>query len=295
MSEHYEDHRVLKEIIEKNIQNNTHFLIGRFSDIETRVVHHYIIKKNKKGELFQLENNAGIHIKDLQSLNTFTRTVFNAFRDCTVHGIWKNDVMSKCIEDSQTFIRKFAIQVPAIYAAVLEPMYFFEKGYDATYLRAFRGKRVLIVSPFVDTMKTQVERGALKHIYGFSEYMDGVEFIFVKAPVTLAGNHNGKDWQEHFAGLKESIAAAGEFDIALLGCGGYGMPASHYIYKELGKSAIYVGGALQLFFGIMGRRWLKSEFYAKYYTGDKTKTYWVTPDVNEKPPGLKRVEGGCYW
>lgn len=293
--EHYDDHRKLTEIIIAKQAEGKQFLIGRFSDIETRIVHHYITKQIKPREMFQLENNAGIHITNPQSLNVFVRTVLSAFRDCDAHGIWRNDGMAMCMGNSQEFIRKFSPNTPAVYAPVLEPMYFFEKGYNTTFLSTFRGKRVLIVSPFVDTMKAQVDRGALAHIYGLPEYMNGVEFLFAKAPVTLAGNHDGKDWQVQFAALKERIVAAGDFDIALLGCGGYGMPTSHYIYKELGRSAIYVGGALQLFFGIMGRRWLGSPFYARYFNVAKTGVYWVKPAEQEKPAGIERVEKGCYW
>ena len=45
-----------------------------------------------------------------------------------------------------------------------------------------------------------------------------------------------------------------DFDVALLGCGGYGLPLCNYIRHTLGKSAIYVGGGLQLLFGVMGSR-----------------------------------------
>ena len=38
-----------------------------------------------------------------------------------------------------------------------------------------------------------------------------------------------------------------EFDIALVACEGYGMPICNFIKGKLNKSAIYVGGGLQLF------------------------------------------------
>ena len=44
------------------------------------------------------------------------------------------------------------------------------------------------------------------------------------------------------------------FDIALLGCGGYGLPLCHFIKTKLNKSAIYIGGGLQLLFGVFGGR-----------------------------------------
>ena len=37
-----------------------------------------------------------------------------------------------------------------------------------------------------------------------------------------------------------------DFDIALLGCGGYGLPLCNFIIKDMDKSAIYIGGGLQI-------------------------------------------------
>jgi hypothetical protein len=51
-----------------------------------------------------------------------------------------------------------------------------------------------------------------------------------------------------------------EFDIALLSCGSYAMPIGCFIKENMGKKAIYAGGILQLFFGIMGRRYNR-EYY----------------------------------
>lgn len=38
-----------------------------------------------------------------------------------------------------------------------------------------------------------------------------------------------------------------EFDVCLLGCGAYGMPLAAYIKEKLQKTAIHIGGSLQLF------------------------------------------------
>ena len=54
-----------------------------------------------------------------------------------------------------------------------------------------------------------------------------------------------------------------DFDIALLGCGCYGHPLCDFIRNELNKSAIYVGGGLQLLFGVMGKRWLERQDWQK--------------------------------
>ena len=84
-------------------------------------------------------------------------------------------------------------------------------------------------------------------------------------------------------GIKEKH----DFDICLLGCGAYGFPLAAHV-KRLGKKAVHIGGALQLLFGIKGRRWDR-EFSSIYNDA------WVRPEENEKPRNANSVEGGCYW
>ena len=55
------------------------------------------------------------------------------------------------------------------------------------------------------------------------------------------------------------------FYIALVSCGGFGMILSDYIYSELNKSTMYVGGALQLYFGIICNRWKTNPNVSKLF------------------------------
>ena len=86
----------------------------------------------------------------------------------------------------------------------------------------------------------------------------------------------------------------GEFDIALVSCGGFGMILCDYIFTELKKSAMYIGGPLQLYFGIIGNRWKHHPVISKLFN-DK----WTTVMNQDKPSGLIRdarlCENGCYW
>ena len=84
-----------------------------------------------------------------------------------------------------------------------------------------------------------------------------------------------------------------DFDIALLGCGGYGLPLCNYIKKDLKKSAIYIGGGLQLLFGVMGKRWENREDWKKIIRENNTK--FIKPSNEERCNNLYTIEGGCYW
>ena len=59
-----------------------------------------------------------------------------------------------------------------------------------------------------------------------------------------------------------------------------------------GKSAIYVGGVLQMYFGILGNRWLKERpEIVKLYRNQ----HWTRPKTHERPKNSVKVENGCYW
>ena len=81
------------------------------------------------------------------------------------------------------------------------------------------------------------------------------------------------------------------FDVAILGCGAYGLPLA-VMLKRAGKPAIYMGGSTQLLFGIKGRRWDLHfpEVVALY------NDYWVRPSEEETPKNINANEDqGAYW
>ncbi len=84
-----------------------------------------------------------------------------------------------------------------------------------------------------------------------------------------------------------------DFDVALLGCGGYGIPLASYIRNTLKKSAIYVGGGLQLLFGVTGKRWLTHPIIRR--ESEREDSLWTRPSEAEKIHQNTMIEGGCYW
>ena len=72
-----------------------------------------------------------------------------------------------------------------------------------------------------------------------------------------------------------------EFDIALIGCGGYSAPIGLFIKEYMNKQAINMGGALQFHFKVIGQRW-------KFKNG-------VNVLKHEIPENYLSVENGCYW
>jgi hypothetical protein len=60
--------------------------------------------------------------------------------------------------------------------------------------------------------------------------------------------------------------------------------------KQAGGQAIHLGGALQLLFGIQGRRWDRD-----LAVQSMVNARWVRPRPEETPLSAASIERGCYW
>ena len=123
-------------------------------------------------------------------------------------------------------------------------------------------------------------------------FLPNQEFVFYKSFNTLAGNHIHNNWIETFNIMCQDIEKL-DFDIALVSCGGYGLPLCNFMKTIMNKSAIYVGGGLQLLFGVIGNRWLSNQTILKIINENQTK--FIRPSDNEIVKNVGMVEGGCYW
>ena len=126
-----------------------------------------------------------------------------------------------------------------------------------------------------------------KHIF-----LPDQEFVFYKSCNTSAGKRiNGHNcWEDTYLHMINDINAI-DFDIALVSCGGYGLPICNHIKENIKKSAIYIGGGLQLFFGVIGNRWLNREDWKKRIKESPSK--FIRPI--EKQINSDRVENSCYY
>jgi len=92
--------------------------------------------------------------------------------------------------------------------------------------------------------------------------------------------------------MKREVEAL-DFDIALIASGPFGLPLGAMI-KKSGRQAIHIGGALQLFFGIIGKRWESPDMpHSKFFN-----EHWKRPyreEIPTDPKVLNFSDGGCYW
>ena len=118
------------------------------------------------------------------------------------------------------------------------------------------GKTVLVLCPFGESIEANF-KNRNSFFKGGYEYPD-FKLKIINTPITYAGmdpaNYPHDDWFATADALKELIRGV-EFDVALMACGSYAMPLGVFIEQDMKKKAIYVGGVLQLLFGVIGRRY----------------------------------------
>ena len=210
------------------------------------------------------------------------------FTDCMLETCEQMDLLAMWHLNMEDFvIEEYASHVDLTFLFRLEPWLYNGRPWTS----ALKGKKVLIIHPFVETIREQYEKQR-EHIFPETDILPEFELKTLKAVQTIAGE---KD--ERFATWFEALdymyqeAMRIDFDIAIIGCGAYGMPLGGML-KKAGKQAVHLGGATQLLFGIKGRRW-EDNYPSKIATWFNEA--WVYPNENETPKNAGVVEKGCYW
>jgi hypothetical protein len=155
--------------------------------------------------------------------------------------------------------------------------------------RALAGKKVLVIHPFAETIADQYARKR-EQLFANPLVLPDFELKTIKAVQSIANNKTPfATWFDALGHMKAQISAT-DFDIAIIGCGAYGMPLAAHC-KRIGKKAVHLGGQTQLLFGIKGKRWETGHDEIKRMFNE----HWVYPDEQDKPKNYGVVEGGAYW
>ena len=231
----------------------------------------------EKKRITQLVECAGFFPAKNEAIEKFCQDMDECLAHIDVLGSWLHDE------------EKFSERLVSAKRYVLEDL---EPFFAATpWTHALRGKRVVVVHPFAQTILSQAESLQLIHPAGF---MPEINLRVVASVQSIGGRvhgaHRFADWFEARDYMFEEVMKE-PFDIAILGCGAYGLSLAKRI-KTAGKIALHLGGVTQLLFGIIGARWEKFIVYP--YT-NLFNEFWVRPDDSERPPSAARVEGACYW
>ena len=264
--------------IEQSISAGIPCLVGRLGSVESRLVGEYKYARScySRQTLLESHRNAGIFPVEPELLDEVACTLDSSLRAVDLLGIWDCPYQFQLVQ---------ALPLPPQICdlTALEPWWSAEP-----WSRVLKGMRVLVVHPFVKTIESQYLK--CNHIHPASpSLLPRFDLICVSPPQTLGHDRQGyRSWNDALTQLIERVSRV-SFDVALIGCGAYGLPLGAAI-KQMGKPAVHLGGALQLLFGIRGRRWETMPSYLPLMNDA-----WVRPSLNETPPLAGVVDGGCYW
>lgn len=222
--------------------------------------------------------NAGVFPNDKETIDEFCKIYTGALKDAD--GVFSWGCKGEC-----SLIKKYASPNVVLLNNAVNNILF----YDDVWTTALEGKKVLVIHPFVDTIKKQYEKR--DKLFENSKLPTFESLECVRAIQSNAGENETIEFSSYFDALESMKAEIlkKDFQVALIAAGAYGLPLAAYI-KGLGKQAIHMASNMQILFGIRGKRWDNWPAWAAHFN-----EYWVYPSENETPNGKKTVEGGSYW
>jgi hypothetical protein len=289
------------QIIYDALKADSPCMIARFGSNELNTLLNYqsIISNSKsfkkyiKGEqsdwwwnknIIRLLNEvAGFFPPTTEKIEQFCELMLKDINEVDILGSWLS---------SEKYFENYLKNTQKVHLRLLEPYWS-----DVPWSRALEGKKVLVVHPFINEIKKQYER---KELLFKNNILPDFELITLKSVLSLANEKTVfNDWFEALEYMKSEIDKI-DYDICLIGAGAYGFLLAAHV-KRMGKKGFHLGGALQLLFGIRGKRWEDPNYGVKdwgiptgYYS-ELMNEYWVRPGENEKPVDVDKVEGACYW
>lgn len=208
-----------------------------------------------------------------EALDQFARLTEQDARELDILGSWLSE---------EVRVRHLFPQAKIVDIRALRP-----EQNDPPWSRALAGKRVLVIHPFEQSIRSQYARRAL--LFPGREVLPEFELLTFQAVQTLGGQSDRfGSWFEALHWMCGEIDKI-DYEVAIIGAGAYGFPLAAHV-KRSGKKAVHLGGATQVMFGIRGKRW-ENDASLKPFLSE----HWTRPLPSETPAIAGQVEDGCYW
>ncbi|MGE9292534.1 MAG: hypothetical protein ACQKBW_02885 [Puniceicoccales bacterium] len=159
------------------------------------------------------------------------------------------------------------------------------------WTEALAGKRVLVVSPFCESILQQYRKRELIWERHPHTVLPEFEIKGLKVPLYsyMLDEPPYPDWFSALDALKAQMDTI-DYDVMLVGAGAWSMPLCAHA-KQQAKIGIHLGGSTQAWFGVAGKRWSEADTPFTPYINE----HWITPSGDERPSKIGVVENGCYW
>ena len=265
--------------IGKMISKGEPFVASRFGSTELSVI---LRREAHKNHRFYKNNDAnlctlsGFFPNDEKLMDRFASEMLNVVGEIDLLGTWYSSL-------EEYIVAEYMPKTKLTHLVALEPY-----SYVDPWSKQLEHKKILVIHPFEESIIQQYARR--DKIYRNPDILPEFELQTIRAVQTIAGARDDRftTWFDALEYMKQEIYKR-DFDIAIIGCGAYGMPLAVEI-KKMGKQAIHMGGATQILFGIKGARWDNNPDIAKMYND-----YWIRPNQAEQCRNSSVVENSCYW
>lgn len=222
----------------------------------------------------KMKVEAGFFPSNDKTLSQFSDLIYRITSDIDILGTWIGNenlmpLPKECIKIFLPRIEPFWSKIP--------------------WTKCLEGKKIVVIHPFAESISQQYNKREL--LFTNKDILpEFASLTVIKAVQSLGGETNGfASWFDALHYMENEIDKV-DYDVALIGCGAYGMPLAAHC-KKMGKKAVHLGGSLQLLFGIRGNRWeTEQDIYMQFMN-----EHWVRPLESEKPAGAQDVENACYW
>lgn len=267
------------KLIESRLKSGEPFALCRLGSAEFTLIQlfdeHSLFPTNR----INRSNMYGLFHKDMNEIERWVNMTKEDLKDVDILAYFEDHPMEEYL------IKCYCPKTKLIRLEQIETIL-----YDVPWTMALEGKKVLVISPFVETIKEQYPK--MDQLYVGHPMLPKFELKTLKS-VWYTGNPDDDDFSNWFDALNYLYEEAMkiDFDVALLSCSSFGFDLA-CMFKRAGKQAIQYGGALQVLFGIKGSRWDNYPPYSKYYN-----EYWVRAPKTEAPSKqfANVLDNGCYW
>lgn len=313
----YSDVRVRKEndgsqrnshqVLYQALASNCQVVVGRNALYETKIMY-WADEADPKPKLTKSYVNPGFYFTNETTKEQYNATAIQwgklwqqSYGATNLFAVWDWPNKPQMLQG----VKKWAPKAGLVNSHVLSPPCFYPQYTNQTppWTATLQDKTVLIVHPFVDSFVaniphlSQIWSKADPSVIGAPQScfpLSADQVKFVRPP--LPSGAPTKPWIDALEDIKRQIDDVGHFDIALLGCGGFGMPLVQYIAELPHRpSAMYIGGALQLFFGVLGGRWMSPDQRTTSIFQPLYNEFWTWPlesDIGNSTVGT--IEDAAY-
>lgn len=295
-SDYENDPQKCSNIIYDALSSNSPTMIARFGSTELGCMVNYIGVKGNNHSYFKYitgkaipwwwNSKVLINMKEQSGFFPPTIPLIEQFCSLMIEDIALVDVLGSWVENEKYFDEELE-GVKKVWLDFLTPFFC-----ENPWTKILENKKVLVVHPFGETIQKQY----LKRELLFKNELILPKF-YLKTVKAVQSSVNEvvpfSNWFDALDFMKNEIDKV-DYDICLIGAGAYGFPLAAHV-KRKGKQAVHIGGALQLLFGIKGKRWENPNLNKEYSFASLINDNWVRPSEEERPKNATILEGACYW